>query len=260
MIRALVLTGIAMACSLSLAQEMPNINDVYSPRPAYTNSTWGPTTDAGEVLDRCAQRLGDALSLSYDVRVESPGGTASHIVEAWGTVVLARGEGGGFDRSRITLQGRTGDEGTFLLTIVSADGRTLIIDRADARFVELRQLGETTALGRLLRHLWLPGIAVSSSPLENPRFLRKSIEDGEPLYSIHFMDSVRHEHIYGLFSQIDALPRTIERVVPDAAGIPGIVSIRLSQVEIDPPTSSGLFDTIAPEGFSRVEKFPGLSH
>jgi len=99
---------VACSCGITVAQEVPNINDVYAVDRA---TKLGPSKDPTDILDRYADRMRGCNRLDYTASVTYTLAPEGEIVEVQGAVAVGRGPGGRFDRFWFDATGTMPDVG-----------------------------------------------------------------------------------------------------------------------------------------------------
>lgn len=231
----------AVSCGVAIAQQVPDIDDVYAVDQA---AAFGPAAQPGEVVDRFVERIGECDRIDYAVRVSYPRRSTGESVGIEGSVAIGRTPGGDLDRFRIELKGAMPGAGAIDLLLGSTGEAFYVIDRLQRTFAEFEGPFETTPFGRLAHHVLVSELPVGGVAVAEPR---PAANPREGL--VHLVDEAYGEHLYGEFPEIDGLPRLIERVVPDSAGAVEIVRVQIMDLRIDDAGAVDEFEPAAPEGY-----------
>lgn len=237
MIRLCLSMLIALCCASAFAQQLPDINDAYVADRAADQLGLGPADAPGDPVDRYAMRLGRADRLDYEVRVTYASGS-----EVRGSVSVARGPAGRFDRFRFDGAGEVAGVGPVDLTLGSTGKGFYVVDRLRRTVSEVDDRDVSTPFGRLAHYVLVPELAI-----ENARAI-PGADAGE--VALHLVDETLGEHVYCRFAEDAWLPRQVERVGPGPDGRPGVATIRIA--EESPAGAPPSFELAMPDGFRRV--------
>jgi hypothetical protein len=234
-------------CTSLLAQQVPDIDDVYAVGRSPAGEQLGPAVDPGDVLRRFEEALQRVEAIRYDVQVlddsgdggaagtgDAAAGGSRSVADVRGAVVLGRGPAGKLDRFRVTLEGRLPEGGAVAATVGSTGRSFYIVDSPAGTVTESATWDDSNPVGRLARDMlivrptgeWLHAGGESSSLSLGPATV-----GSEACSRVHFFDAQGEEHVYGSFATGEALPRLLERVRLDAAGRPGVVATRIIGIE-----------------------------
>jgi hypothetical protein len=239
----------ACAAALALAspagaQSVPDVRDVYSVRGA--PGELAPAATPGGIVGEAAAALDGAAALRYEARL-APSSLQPHGAEpeVAGTVLLARGASGAFDRFRVTIRGRTAGGATVAADVGSDGERFFAAELDGASVVVSETLADLGPAGSLAADLLLPGLAeleAGGAPERIVTFPAATTVGGESCYTAHVVDTRTAEHLYVYLSLEDALPRRVERIRFDEQGRPSEVVLEVREIEVEAAVGAGEFD------------------
>jgi hypothetical protein len=179
-------------------------------------------------VERFTEAMRGSNRLDYKVKVTYSRFPEEEPIEVEGSVAVSRTPGGDFDRFRIEAEGTMPGVGAVDVLMGSTGDAFYVIDRLNGTKAELESMSDSIPFGTLARYALISKLPIGGVPIEE-RSPASDAADG----AIHFVDEVRGEHVYVVFSEQSALPRLIERVVPAPGAVAGVVRTRITSLRID---------------------------
>jgi len=238
----------ACSCGVAVAQQVPDINDVYTVDRSTDSLRLGPAMKPTEILDRYAEQLRDCSRFDYTVSVTYPHAPEGKTVGIEGAVAISRTRGGGFNRFQIDVTGTMPSVGAIDVMLGSTGRGFYVIDRLKRTVTEFKDRDNSIPFGSLARHVLISDLPVGGVAVTEGR----SVADGSEIV-VHVVDETFGEHIYGVFSEQDWLPRQIEWVALGSGARASLVRTRITDLRIDDAESREDFEISVPDGYRKLK-------